>query len=85
MSDYCEMLEALISKEKEMIGEPAIKQAREADIQVNDDCSVDGFEGSGDEAINRLIESYKQTTGPVAERIAEQTLSDFESDSSAAS
>lgn len=84
MSNYKEMLEALINKEIEVIGEPALKQARDLGIRVSDEGEVEGYEGSGDQVISELIDKYKQTTGPVAERIANDALSEYEESDSLA-
>lgn len=78
MPDYAEMLERIIAEEKEVIGRPAVKLARDLGIEVNEEEEVTGFEGEGDEMVDKLIEKYKRTTGPVAERIASRALSDFD-------
>ena len=78
--NYLEAMTEVVLKIKNLIGDPAIKQAEKVGLEVEgsgDDIEVIGYEGDGKKVLSDLYDAYKSVMGPPAKLMCKRALKNF--------
>lgn len=80
MSGYDDVIEAVIEREKEVVGkEAAVEEAREVNgLNVDEDGGVVSFRDGGKEILAALVERYVDLYGSVAAILIVRDLEDMD-------
>ncbi|MFB6175302.1 MAG: hypothetical protein ABEJ87_05000 [Candidatus Nanohalobium sp.] len=77
---YSDLAEAIIQKEKGVMGDAALKAPRDAGIDVEDDGEIIKIEGDEREAVQKMVEKYHSYTGEVAVNLAKKASEDVDTE-----
>lgn len=75
---YSDLAQAIIDKEKGVMGEAALKAPKDVGIEVDDEGEIIKMEEDGKETVKHLIEKYHSYTGEVAVNLAKKAAEDID-------
>lgn len=75
---YSDLAQAIIDKEKGVMGKAALKAPKEVRIEVDEEGEIIKMENDGKETVNDLVEKYSSYTGEVAVNLAKKAAEDID-------
>lgn len=73
---YSDLAQAIIEKEKGVMGQAALKAPKDVGIELDSDGKIIKMEEDGKETVGKLVEKYHSYTGEVAVNLAKKALED---------
>lgn len=75
---YSDLAQAIIDKEKGVMGQAALKPPKDVGIQVDNDGEIIKMKEDGKKTVGNLIDKYSSYTGDVAIKLAKKAAEDVD-------